>query len=61
MQGSVMRFLIGGAFGFIAALTIRIWLVSFMHNDLGYFDDESCRLEPVANPFAPTVLPMRSE
>lgn len=39
----------------------HIWLVSFMHYDLGYFDDESCRLEPIANPFAPTVLPMRSE
>jgi putative transposase len=24
----------------------RIWLVTFMHYDLGYFDDETCRLEP---------------
>jgi hypothetical protein len=24
----------------------RIWLVSFMDYDLGYFDDETCRLEP---------------
>ena len=39
----------------------RIWLVSFMHYDLGYFDDEICRLEPVANPFGPKVLPMSSE
>jgi len=22
----------------------RIWLVTFMHYDLGYFDDETCRL-----------------
>src|ERR1700675_4623377 len=31
----------------------RIWLVSLMDHDLGYFDDETCRLElePVANPF----------
>ncbi len=36
----------------------RIWLVSFMHYDLGYFDDETCRLEPIENPFGPTVLPM---
>ena len=36
----------------------RIWLVSFMHYDLGYFDDETCRLEPIANPFGPKVLPM---
>jgi putative transposase len=28
----------------------RIWLVSFMHYDLGYFDDLTCGLEPVANP-----------
>ncbi len=27
----------------------RLWLVSFMHCDLGYFDDETCRLEPIAN------------
>jgi len=31
----------------------RIWLVSFMDYDLGYFDDETCRLEPLANPFGP--------
>src|SRR6187399_2189163 len=30
----------------------RIWLVSFMDYDLGYFDDETCRLEPIENPFA---------
>jgi putative transposase len=39
----------------------HIWLVSFMHYDLGYFDDETCRLEPVANPFGPKVLPMSPE
>ena len=39
----------------------RIWLVTFMHYDLGYFDDETCRLEPIENPFGPKVLPMRSE
>jgi putative transposase len=37
-----------------------IWLVSFMDYDLGYFDDETCRLEPLANPFGPKVLPMSS-
>ena len=36
----------------------RIWLVSFMHYDLGYFDDETCRLEPLQNPFGPKLLPM---
>ena len=39
----------------------HVWLVSFMHYDLGYFDDETCRLEPIANPFGPTVLPMSPE
>ena len=27
-----------------------IWLVPFMHYDLGYFDDETCRLGPIENP-----------
>jgi putative transposase len=39
----------------------RIWLVSFMQYDLGYFDDETCRLEPIENPFGPKVLPMCPE
>jgi hypothetical protein len=39
----------------------RIWLVSFMDYDLGYFDDQTCRLEPLANPFGPKVLPMSPE
>lgn len=29
----------------------KIWLVSFMKFDLGYFDETSCRLEPIDNPF----------
>ena len=39
----------------------RIWLVTFMRYDLGYFDDETCRLEPIDNPFAPKLSPMSSE
>ena len=39
----------------------HIWLVSFMHYDLGYFDDETCRLEPIENPFGPSLLPMSPE
>ncbi len=39
----------------------RIWLVTFMQYDLGYFDDETCRLEPIENPFGPKLLPIRSE
>ena len=29
--------------------------------DLGYFDEETCRLEPIENPFAAKVLPMCPE
>ena len=39
----------------------HLWLVTFMHYDLGYFDDETCRLEPIENPFGPKVLPMSPE
>jgi putative transposase len=39
----------------------RIWLVTFMQYDLGYFDDETCRLEQITNPFGPKVLPMSAE
>ena len=39
----------------------HIWLVSFMDYDLGYFDDETCRLEPIEDPFGPRLSPMSSE
>jgi putative transposase len=39
----------------------RVWLVSFMQYDLGYFDDETIRVEPIENPFGPKVLPMSPE
>jgi putative transposase len=39
----------------------RIWLVTVMQHDLGYFDDETCRLEPIENPFGLKLLPIRSE
>ena len=45
----------------IKQVSDRIWLVSFMDYDLGYFDDEECRLEPLANPFGPKLLPMSPE
>jgi hypothetical protein len=31
----------------------QIWLVSFLHYDLGFFDTENGRIEPAHNPFAP--------
>jgi len=39
----------------------KIWLVTFMDYDLGYFDGETTRLEPIANPFEAKVLPMCPE
>jgi putative transposase len=36
----------------------QIWLVTFMDYDLGFFDNETCRLEPTTNPFEAKVLPM---
>jgi putative transposase len=39
----------------------RVWLISFMHYDLGSFDDETGRVECATNPFEAKVLPMSSE
>jgi putative transposase len=36
----------------------KIWLVSFMHYDLGFFDHETYRLGSAENPFGAKVLPM---
>jgi putative transposase len=39
----------------------KIWLVTFMHYDLGFFDHETGRVECAPNPFAAKVLPMSPE
>ena len=40
----------------------QIWLVSFLHYDLGFFDQDEGRVEPAPNPFAPDkVLTMSPE
>ena len=39
----------------------HIWLVSFMDYDLGFFDDQECRVECAPNPFGAKVLPMSPE
>jgi len=36
----------------------KLWLASFMSYDLGYFDEDACRLEPINDPFGKNVLPM---
>jgi len=42
----------------ISQVDDKIWLVSFLDYDLGYFDEESRRMDPLENPFAEKVLPM---
>ena len=39
----------------------HIRLVSFMDYDLGFFDEETTRLEPIANPSEAKVLSMCPE
>jgi putative transposase len=39
----------------------HVWLVTFMRDDLGYFDDETCRLEPIEIRSPRKCLPMSSE
>ena len=36
----------------------KLWLVSFMDYDVGYFDEESKKVEPRDNPFGSGLLPM---
>jgi len=35
-----------------------IWIVSFMHYDLGFIDLEQKTLQPINNPFGTRLLPM---
>ena len=52
----------GGQYVGIREVAEQIWLVSFMNYDLGFFDQDEDRVEPVGhNPFAPKVLPMSPE
>ena len=45
----------------VTRVSDRIWRFTFMQYDLASFDDETCRLEPIENPFGPRVLPMSPE
>ena len=42
----------------IKEVSEKIWLVTFMHYDLGFFDHEEGRVECAQNPFEAKVLPM---
>jgi hypothetical protein len=50
----------GGVYLGIATAEVYegIWLVSFMHYDLGYFDLEQKTLQPLDNPFGTRLSPM---
>ena len=50
----------GGQHVGIREVADRIWLVSFMEYDLGFFDEDENRVEPAGNPFTPKVLTMSS-
>ncbi|MBT8119869.1 MAG: hypothetical protein KJN89_09160 [Gammaproteobacteria bacterium] len=44
----------------IREVSDKIWLVSFMDYDLGFFDEESKKVDPAENPFMAKLLPMSS-
>jgi len=50
----------GGQLVGIREVEDKIWQVSFMEYDLGFFDEDENRVEPAGNPFTPKVLPMSS-
>jgi putative transposase len=56
-----LRHVSGGQNVGVTQVSGRVCLITFMQCDLGYFDDEAIRLEPIENPFAPKMLPMSSE
>ena len=45
----------------IKEISEKIWLVTFMHYDLGFFDQECGRVECAENPFGAKLLPMSPE
>jgi putative transposase len=42
----------------VREVTDHIWLISFMHYDLGFFDDQCIRVECAPNPFSAKVSAM---
>lgn len=58
---NLSRALIGQAVG-LREVSDKLWLVTFMDYDLGYFDEDSKRFEALENPFGPRVVsPMSPE
>ncbi len=44
----------------ITEVSDKIWLVSFMQFDIGFFDEDENKVQPAINPFMPKVLPISS-
>ena len=42
----------------VREVTDHVWLISFMHYDLGFFDDQCTRVECAPNPFSAKVSAM---
>jgi putative transposase len=36
----------------VTEVTDHVWLISFMHHDLGFFDDQCTRVACAPNPFS---------
>jgi hypothetical protein len=56
-RGSISTVLAGQRLG-IKEVDGGIWLVSFMHYDLGYFDLEQKTLQPLDDPFGTRLSSM---
>jgi len=54
---SISHVLAGQKLG-IKEIEEGIWIVSFMHYDLGFIDLEQKTLQPLDNPFGPRSSPM---
>jgi len=46
----------GGQVVGVREVADKIWLVSFMDFDLGFFDEDCGRVEPAPNPFLPAPV-----
>ena len=60
-KSAILNHVLAGQYVGVTQVGERIWLVTLMHYDLGYFDDETCTLKPIENPFGPKVLPTSPE
>ena len=60
-QGQIRTQVFAGQNVCVREVADHIWLISFMHYDLPFFDDQCNRVERAPNPFTAKVLPMSPE